>query len=101
MRKPAPAIVIPRHVADLVSDLGFREMTARLGERERQQEQADELRGEGLGGGDTNLRTGVEIDRPIRITRRRPSIRRRSTNRPNLNRRRNRRPPCQPASNRS
>ena len=26
LRKPAPAIVIPRHVADLVSDLGFREI---------------------------------------------------------------------------
>src|SRR6266581_3467630 len=26
LRKPAPAIVIPRHVSDLVSDLGFREI---------------------------------------------------------------------------
>ena len=26
LRKPAPAIVVPRHVADLVSDLGFREI---------------------------------------------------------------------------
>jgi L-ascorbate metabolism protein UlaG (beta-lactamase superfamily) len=26
LRRPAPAIVVPRHVADLVSDLGFREI---------------------------------------------------------------------------
>jgi hypothetical protein len=42
--------------------LGLVEVAAELAELERQQKQRGELRGEGLGGGDADLRAGVGVD---------------------------------------